>query len=126
MHAAEPVRDQSRANPGRPFALFQDRTWTSGGFHDAIAGAARMLAAQGIRKGDRVGIMAVIVPKPGAKLTAQDVGRWCAQRLAAHKVPRFVVFVDELPHTPTHKVAKFLLKQDPALRAGAVDLTSSP
>ena len=67
-------------------------------------------------------IMAVIVAKPGAKLTAEDIGNWCAQRLAPHKVPRFVVLVDELPHTPTHKVAKFLLKQDARLRAKAVDL----
>ncbi len=71
-------------------------------------------------------IMAVVVPKPGAKLAAEDVRSWCAERLAAHKVPRFVVFVDELPHTPTHKVAKFLLKQDPKLRAAAVDFTPSP
>src|SRR3990172_5871777 len=49
---------RARANPERPFILFQDRTWTWGEFHDAIAGAARMLAARGIRKGDRVGIMA--------------------------------------------------------------------
>jgi crotonobetaine/carnitine-CoA ligase len=32
-----------------------------------------------------------------------------------------VVFVDELPHTPTHKVAKFELRSDKALRGRAVD-----
>jgi hypothetical protein len=36
--------------------------------------------------------------------------------------PRYVLFVDELPHTPTHKVAKALLKADPTLRTRAVDL----
>lgn len=66
-------------------------------------------------------IMAVVVPKSGAAIRADDIRRWCAERLAAHKVPRFVVFVDELPHTPTHKVAKFLLKKDPTLRARAED-----
>ena len=70
-------------------------------------------------------IMAVVVPTPGAGLTAEDVRSWCAQRLAAHKVPRFVVFVDALPHTPTHKIAKFMLKQDPTLRARAVDFQVS-
>jgi len=70
-------------------------------------------------------IMAVVVPKAGASLTAEDVRSWCAQRLAAHKVPRFVVFVDELPHTPTHKVAKFLLRQDATLRARAADLQAA-
>jgi len=66
-------------------------------------------------------IMVVVVPKPAAALTAEDIRNWCAERLAAHKVPRFVVFVAELPHTPTHKVAKHLLKQDPTLRARASD-----
>ena len=66
-------------------------------------------------------IMAVVVPRPGATLSANDIHNWCAARLAAHKVPRFVVFVDKLPHTPTHKVAKHLLKLDPTLRARAAD-----
>lgn len=67
-------------------------------------------------------IMAVVVPKSDAALKADDIRRWCAERLAAHKVPRFFVFVDKLPYTPTHKVAKFLLKKDPTLRARALDL----
>jgi hypothetical protein len=33
-------------------------------------------------------------------------------------------FVESLPHTPTHRVAKFPLKNDPALLARAVDLQS--
>jgi crotonobetaine/carnitine-CoA ligase len=67
-------------------------------------------------------ILAAIVPKPGASVVANDIRAWCAQRLAAHKVPRFVVFVDELPHTGTHKVAKFALKERATeLRARADD-----
>ena len=38
------------------------------------------------------------------------------------KVPRFVLFVNDLPHTPTHKVAKQALKSDTTLKARAVDL----
>jgi crotonobetaine/carnitine-CoA ligase len=38
------------------------------------------------------------------------------------KVPRFVLFADELPHTPTHKVAKHVLKADKTLKSRAVDL----
>ncbi len=66
-------------------------------------------------------VMAVIVPRPDAVVTAEDVRSWCAKRLTAHKVPRFVVFVDKLPHTPTHKIAKYLLKNDPTLRLKAND-----
>jgi len=32
-----------------------------------------------------------------------------------------VVFADKLPHTPTHKVAKHILKKDKTLRGKAVD-----
>ncbi len=67
-------------------------------------------------------ILVAIVPKPGAKLTAQDIAQWCEERLTAMKVPRYVLFVDELPHTPTHKVAKQVLKADKTLRSRAVDL----
>ena len=62
------------------------------------------------------------MPKPGVQLTAQEIAQWCAERLTAMKVPRFVLFVDDLPHTPTHKVAKQALKSDPTLNARAVDL----
>ena len=51
-------------------------------------------------------ILVAIIPKPGITLTAEEIRAWCAERLAAMKVPRFVAFVDQLPHTPTHKVAK--------------------
>ncbi|GAA4339271.1 ATP-dependent acyl-CoA ligase [Pigmentiphaga soli] len=70
-------------------------------------------------------IMAVVVRKPGADLPATAIRDWCAARLAAYKVPRFVVFVDELPHTPTHKVAKFALRSDASLRQRAVDVSAA-
>jgi crotonobetaine/carnitine-CoA ligase len=69
-------------------------------------------------------ILVAIVPKPGVTLTPQEIAQWCAERLAAMKVPRFVLFVNDLPHTPTHKVAKHALKSDATLKARAVDLQS--
>lgn len=68
-------------------------------------------------------ILVAVVRKPGATLDAAAVAGWCRDRLAAIKVPRYVVFVDELPLTPTHRVAKFKLReQAEALRAKATDL----
>jgi len=67
-------------------------------------------------------ILAAVVRKPGAELTAEEIAKWCAGRLSAMKVPRFVVFLDALPHTPTHKIAKHVLKADPTLKSRAVDL----
>ncbi|MCC7487840.1 MAG: AMP-binding protein [Burkholderiales bacterium] len=70
-------------------------------------------------------VLVAIVPRPGATLTAQDIAQWCRERLAALKVPRFVLFAGELPHTPTHKVAKHVLKADPTLKSRAVDLMAA-
>mgnify|MGYP001587481506 CR=1 FL=1 len=67
-------------------------------------------------------ILAAVTLKPGACCSAADIAAWCRQHLAPQKVPRFVVFVDELPHTPTHKVQKAALRADPTLQAKAVDL----
>jgi crotonobetaine/carnitine-CoA ligase len=68
-------------------------------------------------------ILVVIVLRPGAIVSAQSIAAWCRARLAPIKVPRFVTFVDALPHTPTHRVAKFKLREDLSLRARAVDLS---
>jgi crotonobetaine/carnitine-CoA ligase len=67
-------------------------------------------------------ILVAVVPRPNAAPSAEQIGRWCRDRLAPSKVPRYVAFVDSLPHTPTHRVAKFKLREDEALRARAVDL----
>ena len=93
------------------------------GEHPAVA----EVAAIGVEAELGEEILAAIVPRPGASLTASDIRAWCARRLAPHKVPRFVVFVDELPHTGTHKVAKFVLKDRAAeLQARADDQTAQP
>ena len=67
-------------------------------------------------------VLVAIVPKAGAKLAANDIKVWCGERLADFKTPRYVVFMESLPHTPTHKVAKHVLKKDETLVSRAVDL----
>lgn len=71
-------------------------------------------------------ILTAIVIKPGQALSAEEMAEeiadWCRERLAAHKVPRYIAFLEALPHTATHKIAKAVLRQDSALRASAVDL----
>ena len=51
-----------------------------------------------------------------------EIADWCAQRLAPIKEPRYVAFVDSLPQTATHRVAKFKLRGDKSLIARATDL----
>jgi crotonobetaine/carnitine-CoA ligase len=71
-------------------------------------------------------ILAAIVPRSGSRPTAEEIANWCRERLAPMKVPRYVLFVDALPHTPTHKVAKMALRQDATLKQRAVDLQAQP
>lgn len=67
-------------------------------------------------------ILMVLVPKEGRQPDCAQILAWCREHLAPIKVPRFLVIADELPHTPSHRVAKHVLKQDAAgLRARAFD-----
>jgi fatty-acyl-CoA synthase len=50
-----------------------------------------------------------VVVRSGASLSEQDVKDYVRGRLARFKVPRDVVFVDELPRNPTGKVLKRML-----------------
>jgi crotonobetaine/carnitine-CoA ligase len=86
--------------------------------HPAVAEAAAIATEADVGEEE---VLAVVVPKPGTHLTPEEVRTWCAERLAPHKVPRFVVFESVLPHTPTHKVAKHVLKADRTLRERAFD-----
>ena len=49
--------------------------------------------------------------EPG-ELKPEDVVYWCAERLAAFKVPRYVEFCDDFPRTPSLRVRKDVLRQE--------------
>ncbi|MBT2690630.1 long-chain-fatty-acid--CoA ligase [Bacillus sp. ISL-47] len=55
-------------------------------------------------------VCAVIVKKEGKKLTEEEVIEYCKKQLASYKKPKKVIFVDELPRTPSGKVQKFVLR----------------
>lgn len=90
------------------------------GEHPAVAEAGTIAVPSELGEDD---IFVVVATRPGAKVTAEEIAEWCRARLAPQKVPRYVAFMDELPHTPTHKIAKAVLRADAALRATAVDLS---
>ncbi len=89
------------------------------GAHPAVHESAAVAVPAEMGEDD---ILVCVVLKPGAAATAQDIAQWCRERLAPQKAPRYVRFMDELPHTPTGKVLKQKLKADKALKDGAVDL----
>jgi crotonobetaine/carnitine-CoA ligase len=47
--------------------------------------------------------------KPGERLDAADLVKWCEPRMAAFQIPRFIAFIDEFPKTPTERIRKELL-----------------
>ena len=47
----------------------------------------------------------------GDDVTPEELAAWCAERLAAFKVPRFWELRDDLPRTPSERVNKSLLRE---------------
>jgi len=56
-------------------------------------------------------IGAFVVPRPGAAPDADDIKRFAAERLAAYKCPREVVFLDALPRTANGKLRRVELRK---------------
>ncbi len=65
-------------------------------------------------------ILVAVVRKPGATVSEAELHHWCQDRLNPIKVPKYIVFVDSIPCTPSHRVAKHLLKKDQDLLHRAV------
>ena len=70
-------------------------------------------------------ILVAAVLKPGTRLTEGELHQWCAGRLSGPKLPRFIAFVEALPHTPSHRVSKFRVREDPSILAKAIDFNRS-
>jgi len=74
-----------------------------------------LLAIEGVTEAAVVGqrderagevVKAVLVTDPAAGVDEAAVREFCAQRLARFKVPAVITFVQELPRTPTGKIAR--------------------
>jgi long-chain acyl-CoA synthetase len=62
-------------------------------------------------------VAAVVVRRPGATASADELQAWTKERVAAYKYPRRIVFVEELPKGPTGKILKRAIDRD-ALGSG--------
>ena len=71
--------------------------------HEAIVEAAA-IGIDDARFGQR--LRAFVVTRDGMSLTEDEVRDYVRENLATYKVPREVVFLDELPRNPTGKVLK--------------------
>ena len=61
--------------------------------------------------------MACVVLRLGSSLSPRALADWCATRMAAFMVPRYVRLLPALPKTPTDKVEKFRLREQGAALA---------
>lgn len=57
-------------------------------------------------------VRAYIVPRPGQKVTAEELDAFCRERLAAYKVPKQYEFRTELPKTMIGKVLRRALREE--------------
>jgi crotonobetaine/carnitine-CoA ligase len=87
--------------------------------HPQVAQAAAIAVPSELGEDE---VLVAVVPAPQAQLSHDEVAAWCRARLAPVKRPRYIVFVDALPQTPTQRVAKHLLRQDTTLLARARDM----
>jgi len=52
-----------------------------------------------------------VVRKPGSTVSAEEIARFVNDNAPYFFVPRYIEFVDELPHTPTGRVQKYKLRE---------------
>jgi crotonobetaine/carnitine-CoA ligase len=57
-------------------------------------------------------VKVIVIVRPGATMTAQDVIEWSAQKMSDFMVPRYVEFRGDLPRTETGRVHKYLLRRE--------------
>jgi len=77
--------------------------------HPDVAEAAVIAVASELGEDD---VKAFMTAAPGQTIDVGDVKAFAAARLAAFKVPRYYEVVDDLPHTPTGRLAKHKLPRE--------------
>jgi crotonobetaine/carnitine-CoA ligase len=92
--------------------------------HPQVAQAAVIAVKDEVREEE---VLACIVLKsgPGGRGAAEDIVRFCNERLAYFKAPGWIWFTDALPTTGTQKIQKHLifpLTTDPRTMNGMIDL----
>lgn len=77
--------------------------------HEAVLECAVVGVRAEIEAGEDEVLAAVVTSRP---VTAAELWDFCAGRIPAFAVPRFVRFLDALPKTPSEKVRKAVLRDD--------------
>ena len=65
-------------------------------------------------------VMACIIKKEGATVTAQEMTEYIKSHMARHKVPQYIEFVNSFPMNAAGKVLKYKMREEAAERLGLV------
>jgi carnitine-CoA ligase len=57
-------------------------------------------------------VKAFVIVRPNEELDPLELIKWCQERLAYFKIPRFIEFRTEFPRTPTLRVQKYKLREE--------------
>ena len=70
---------------------------------------------------DRCGLQvtALVNTRPGREVSADDLRAHCRSSMADFKVPKEIVFVEQIPRTPVGKVDYTLVRDEALRRLGA-------
>jgi len=63
-----------------------------------------------VKYGEELG--AFVIVHKGADLTPEDVQDYCRGKIAWHKIPKYVAFVEEYPLTASGKIQKYKLREE--------------
>jgi fatty-acyl-CoA synthase len=69
----------------------------------------QVIAVASEKYGEEVG--AFIIPQEGAALTEEIVKDFCRGKIARHKIPKYIFFIDAFPMTGSGKIQKFKLRE---------------
>ena len=78
--------------------------------HPAVAEAAAIPYPSLLGEDD---LRVVVALQEGATLTPAELVAYCAERMPDFMVPRYTEFVPELPRTPTGRIEKYRLREQP-------------
>ena len=66
-------------------------------------------------------VMAWVKLQAEATLTAEEIQAFCRGKIAHHKIPRYVKFVEAFPMTVTGKIQKFVMREESVKELGLED-----
>jgi len=64
--------------------------------------------------------LACIILREGSETSVDEIRDFCVERLARHKVPKYIEFVESFPMNAAGKVLKYKMREDAAKRLGLV------